>query len=93
MNAIPRYRRRADAARYIRETWGLPCSSSWLAKLAVVGGGPIFRKAGRFPIYTDVDLTLGRKRGLQRPGVPPPRQHETARSHGHMIGKLSAKLQ
>jgi len=56
MNVIPRYRRRAEAARYIRETWGLPCSSSWLAKLAVVGGGPIFRKAGRFPIYTDADL-------------------------------------
>ena len=51
-----RYFRRADAARYVRETWGLPCSPKWLAKLAVVGGGPIFRKAGRFPIYTPADL-------------------------------------
>jgi len=56
MSFLPRYRRRADAARYVRETWGLPCSASWLAKLAVVGGGPIFRKAGRFPIYLDRDL-------------------------------------
>ena len=24
----------------------------WLAKLAVVGGGPIFRHAGRIPLYT-----------------------------------------
>ncbi len=56
MNIVPRYRRRAEAARYVRETWGLPCSPSWLAKLAVVGGGPIYRKAGRFPIYADADL-------------------------------------
>jgi hypothetical protein len=56
MNIAPRYRRRAEAARYVRETWGLPCSPSWLAKLAVIGGGPIFRKAGRFPIYADGDL-------------------------------------
>lgn len=56
MNVSPRYRRRKEAARYVRETWGLPCSPAWLAKLAVVGGGPIFRKAGRFPIYADADL-------------------------------------
>jgi hypothetical protein len=34
----------------------MPCSSRWLAKLAVTGGGPIFRKAGRFPIYDPKDL-------------------------------------
>lgn len=51
-----RYLRRADAAHYVRETWGIPCSTKWLAKLAVVGGGPIFRKAGRFPIYLAGDL-------------------------------------
>ena len=51
-----RYYRRADAAHYVRETWGMPCSSKWLAKLAVVGGGPIYRKAGRFPLYTQEDL-------------------------------------
>jgi hypothetical protein len=50
------YLRRADAARYVRENWGLPCSPKWLAKLAVTGGGPIFRKAGRFPIYLPSDL-------------------------------------
>jgi len=50
------YLRRAAAARYVREAWGLPCSSKWLAKLAVTGGGPVYRKAGRFPIYTAVDL-------------------------------------
>jgi hypothetical protein len=51
-----KYLRRADAATHIRETWGLPCSPRWLAKLAVVGGGPIYRKAGRTPIYAPADL-------------------------------------
>ena len=51
-----KYLRRADAARYVRSTWGIPCSPKWLAKLAVVGGGPLFRKAGRFPIYSPGDL-------------------------------------
>lgn len=50
------YLRRAAAAHYVRETWGLPCSSKWLAKLAVTGGGPIFRKAGRFPVYTPAEF-------------------------------------
>jgi hypothetical protein len=51
-----KYLRRADAAAYIRNTWGLPCSARWLAKLAVVGGGPIYCKAGRTPLYTAGDL-------------------------------------
>lgn len=50
------YLRRDDAARHIREMWGLPCSPKWLAKLAVVGGGPIFRKAGKTPLYAPADL-------------------------------------
>jgi hypothetical protein len=51
-----KYLRRADAAAYIRDGWGLPCSARWLAKLAVVGGGPIYCKAGRTPLYTTADL-------------------------------------
>lgn len=50
------YLRRVAAANYVRESWGLPCSAKWLAKLAVTGGGPLFRKAGRFPVYTHADL-------------------------------------
>ena len=53
---ITLYLRRVDAAHYVRNTWGIPCSTRWLAKLAVTGGGPIFRKAGRFPIYNPADL-------------------------------------
>jgi hypothetical protein len=51
-----RFLRRADAAAYVRRTYGFPCSRQWLAKLAVIGGGPVFRKAGRFPIYRPADL-------------------------------------
>lgn len=56
MTPTTHYLRRTAAARYVREIWGLPCSSKWLAKLAVVGGGPIYRKAGRFPLYSPKDL-------------------------------------
>jgi hypothetical protein len=48
--------RRAEAAKHIDEKWGYPCSPRTLAKLAVVGGGPLFRKAGRFPLYHPDDL-------------------------------------
>jgi hypothetical protein len=50
------YLRRTDAATYIQSSYGFSCSPRWLAKLAVTGGGPIFRKAGRTPIYSLTDL-------------------------------------
>jgi hypothetical protein len=43
--------RRKEAARYITEVWGIPMSPKTLAKLAVTGGGPPYRKAGKFPLY------------------------------------------
>jgi hypothetical protein len=51
-----KFLRRKDAAEYVRENWGFPCSPQTLAKLAVVGGGPVFRKAGRYPLYRPDDL-------------------------------------
>jgi hypothetical protein len=48
--------RRSDAATYIAERYGFPCSRQWLAKLAVIGGGPVFRKAGRYPVYEPAEL-------------------------------------
>lgn len=47
-----RMMRRAEAAAFIRETFGVSCCASTLAKLAVVGGGPEYQKFGRFPLYT-----------------------------------------
>lgn len=43
--------RRAEASTYLRETWNIPHSPETLAKLAVSGSGPEYRKAGRTPLY------------------------------------------
>ena len=66
-DAPPKYMRRQSAARYIRERWGLPCQATWLAKLAVVGGGPLFRRSGRFPVYTKQDLDAWAQSRLSGP--------------------------
>jgi hypothetical protein len=52
----PKYRNRKQASLYLMETWGLKRSPNYLAKLAVVGGGPAFRKANRDALYADEDL-------------------------------------
>jgi hypothetical protein len=41
---------RCETAQHITDHW-FPCAPKTLAKLAVVGGGPPFRKAGRVPLY------------------------------------------
>jgi hypothetical protein len=44
--------RRTEAAQYVTETYGIPCSPKTLAKLACVSSdGPPFRMAGRTPLY------------------------------------------
>jgi hypothetical protein len=48
--------RRIAAAQYIQDRYGLRCSKQTLAKLATMGGGPIFRSAGRTPLYAPKDL-------------------------------------
>ncbi len=75
-DASPYYLRRDDAARYIRETWGIPCSRAWMAKLSVVGGGPVYRLAGRFPIYAPADLDAWAK---ERIGAPQTSSSDAAR--------------
>jgi hypothetical protein len=49
---LDRLLRRTEAAQYITDTFGLPCSPRTLAKIACVSSeGPPFRLAGRFPMY------------------------------------------
>jgi hypothetical protein len=43
--------RRSLASNYLREVHGVSLSPATLAKLAVIGGGPRFRRDGRFPLY------------------------------------------
>ena len=48
--------RRSEAATYLLETHGIRRAVGTLAKLAVIGGGPRFRVAGRTPLYSTDDL-------------------------------------
>lgn len=51
-----KYLNRKSASQHLLSTWGLQRSPNYLAKLAVVGGGPAYRKANRAPLYTIEDL-------------------------------------
>ena len=59
--------RRAEAARYLRETHGLPCAPATLAKYAWAGSGPPFRKAGTIPLYATADLDAWARLRLSEP--------------------------
>jgi hypothetical protein len=49
---LDRLLRRTEAAKYVTDTYGIPCSPKTLAKLACVSSeGPPFRMAGRTPLY------------------------------------------
>lgn len=49
---LDRLLRRTDAAKYVNDTYGIPCSPKTLAKIACVSSeGPPFRLAGRVPLY------------------------------------------
>jgi hypothetical protein len=63
----PRYLRRKPAATYLNDTWGVPTAASTLAKLAVLGGGPIFHSAGRIPLYEIKELDLYAEAKLGKP--------------------------
>jgi len=51
-----RYMRREPASRYLSDIWGIDRAPSTLAKLACIGGGPKYSKAGRIPLYKPEDL-------------------------------------
>jgi len=55
MNTI-RLLRRHEASKYLHEVHGVERAPSTLAKLAVTGGGPAFRRIGRVPLYAPEDL-------------------------------------
>jgi hypothetical protein len=56
--------RRDEAARFVRETYSIPCSARTLAKFASIGGGPVYRYSGRFPIYDVADLAAWAKQKI-----------------------------
>lgn len=59
--------RRDKAADYLKERYGFG-SAGTLAKLAVIGGGPLFRRIGRWPVYTTADLDAWAASRMSAPG-------------------------
>ena len=53
---VAKYLRRDQAAQYLRSQYGFPCSTALLHKLASLGGGPVYRRADRVPLYARDDL-------------------------------------
>jgi hypothetical protein len=47
--------RRVAASKYLLEKHGIERKPSTLAKLATIGGGPVFRLIGRIPVYDAAD--------------------------------------
>lgn len=54
----PARMRRSDASAYLLEEHGIKLSPATLAKLACIGGGPLFEYDGRFPLYQPPNLDL-----------------------------------
>lgn len=55
MEDTTKYLRRREAADYLKARFGFG-STAWLAKLAVIGGGPVYVKNGSMPLYTKAEL-------------------------------------
>jgi hypothetical protein len=51
----PRLRRKI-AAEYLELRWGITVAPSTLAKWACIGGGPVFQRMNRTPLYSVVGL-------------------------------------
>jgi hypothetical protein len=64
------YLRRRAAAEYLREQRRVTCSEKTLAKLACIGGGPVYRLFGRIPLYASLDLDAYADSKLGRPVRP-----------------------
>jgi len=50
--------RRKQASQYLYEVHGITLSDATLAKLACIGGGPLFEYDGRYPVYQPTNLDV-----------------------------------
>lgn len=60
------YLRRSEAARYLQERYGAYTAET-LAKLACVGGGPLYRKMGPYPVYEPAHLDAWAEARMSKP--------------------------
>jgi hypothetical protein len=61
-----KFHSRSEAAKFLTDR-GFKISPKTLAKRATIGGGPSFRKFGRFPLYTEADLLVWAEGRLSAP--------------------------
>ncbi len=57
---------RCEASLYLLEKYGIKQAVGTLARKAVMGGGPRFRRGGRFPIYSVDELDLWAEKYLSK---------------------------
>lgn len=62
-----RHIRRKAASKYLFDVHGVVRAPSTLAKYAVIGGGPVFQRMGRDPVYTPANLDAWVASQLSRP--------------------------
>ncbi len=48
--------RRVEAATYLEQRHGITIAVATMAKLACIGGGPVFQSYGRVPLYEPAEL-------------------------------------
>ena len=63
---FPELMHRKELSNYLRQRWGIKHAPQTLAKLATMGGGPPFYKAGKTPIYPRSDADEWAKTRLGR---------------------------
>ncbi|MBL8419313.1 MAG: hypothetical protein JNK92_01640 [Dechloromonas sp.] len=51
-----RFLTRAEAAQYLTEQLGLPTAKTTLQKWVTNGGGPVYRRFGKYAVYAVPDL-------------------------------------
>lgn len=62
-----RYYRRREASAYLREKWAMRCAEQTLARYAVEGCGPPFRRFGRDIVYEESALDAWAESRLSGP--------------------------
>lgn len=60
------FKNREQAADYLTSQ-GLPVAKTTLQKLATVGGGPVYRRFGKFAVYLTDDLDAWAAQKLSAP--------------------------
>lgn len=63
----PKFLTRDEVEKYLKQKWGIKRKKQTLAKLAVVGGGPEYRRFGRRVVYEPEAIDAWVERLLSAP--------------------------